>query len=152
MDFAPNLGWPINLYAARLRQFADQVAAEAAHQPSAADALLLQSEGLKGLADSMDLSCGHPDPVHLEVELSSENADVLSQVASRLRSQFRACDQIIPAPPTGFLIVFYGPREALATRCQALEPWISGRYTLESGASIPVTVTFRLQAPVLTSE
>lgn len=142
-------------YSGRLREFASQVEEESRLYPQVADALLLQCEGLRGLAASIERDLSEtPQPssggiasanLGLIVRVQGAPApEALEQMNARLRSVFRSDDAVIKNGPREWAVRFHGPLQALKVRCAQLDAWVSGRYTLADGSSENVSATFTI--------
>jgi len=71
-------------------------------------------------------------------------SEVAQQVAARLGSQFRHNDLISRWSDCQFLVLFQGLAETARLRAEQVEPWIAGRYLLDSGATLQTVVQVRL--------
>jgi GGDEF domain-containing protein len=84
-------------------------------------------------------------PVLLMFEFRDDlPAEVAQQVAARLGSQFRYKDLISRWGDRQFLVLFQGRRETARLRAEQVEPWIAGRYLLDSGDTLETIVEARL--------
>ncbi len=84
-------------------------------------------------------------PVLLHFQLNGEvNWEVMQQVSSRLGSQFRHKDFVCRWSDTEFLVLFQGPAEIAQSRSEQIVPWVAGRYLLETGASVEISVEVTL--------
>jgi GGDEF domain-containing protein len=77
-------------------------------------------------------------------------AEVAQQVAARLASQFRHIDLISRWSDRQFLVLFQGRAEIASLRAEQVEPWIAGRYLLDTGATLETVVEARLVDAPLT--
>jgi GGDEF domain-containing protein len=94
-------------------------------------------------------SAGEP-PVLLQFQLSGDvDDDVAKQVAARLASQFRHKDFVARWTDTEFIVLFQGPVEIAQMRADQIVPWIAGRYLLDNGDSVQISVEARLMQPEL---
>jgi GGDEF domain-containing protein len=66
--------------------------------------------------------------------------EVAQQVAARLGSQFRHNDLLSRWSNCQFLVLFQGLAETARTRAEQVEPWIAGRYLLDTGAAFETVV------------
>lgn len=74
---------------------------------------------------------------------------VMKQAAAKLEMQFRHCDRIARWSEREFLIVFQGPPEVAESRAPQVAQLLAGRYDLDSGAYVEITVRPRLTHPEL---
>jgi hypothetical protein len=65
---------------------------------------------------------------------------VMKQAAAKLGTQFRHCDRIARWSDREFLVLFQGPREVAESRAAQVAQLLAGRYDLESGAYVEITV------------
>jgi hypothetical protein len=80
-------------------------------------------------------------------------SEVAQQVAARLSSQFRHNDLISSWSDRRFVVLFQGPPEIAKMRAEQVEPWIGGRYLLDTGATLELVVEARLvEAPLTDPE
>lgn len=77
----------------------------------------------------------------------SVGEQVMKQAAAKLEAQFRHCDRIARWSEREFLVLFQGPLELAETRAAQVARLLAGRYDLESGAYVEITVD-----PHLTSQ
>ncbi len=70
--------------------------------------------------------------------------EVAQQVSARLGSQFRHNDLVSRWSDRQFLVLFQGRAETARARTEQVVPWIAGRYLLDTGAPMEVTVNARL--------
>ena len=89
-------------------------------------------------------AAGNP-PVLLQFQLTGEiNDEITRQVAARLGSHFRHKDFICRWTTTDFMVLFQGPPDIARVRAEQIVPWVAGRYLLDSGESVQVSVEARL--------
>jgi GGDEF domain-containing protein len=90
------------------------------------------------------------DPVLVVFELSGDMCDEVSkEVAARLGSQFRHKDLVCRWTEREFIVLFQGNKEIARTRTEQIVPWIAGRYPLNNGESVEITVEAGLITPHL---
>jgi GGDEF domain-containing protein len=65
---------------------------------------------------------------------------VMKQAAAKLERQFRHCDRIARWSEKEFLVLFQGPTEVAESRAAQVARSLAGRYDLESGAYVEITV------------
>jgi GGDEF domain-containing protein len=65
---------------------------------------------------------------------------VMKQAAAKLERQFRHCDRIARWSEKEFLVLFQGPTEVAESRAAQVAQSLAGRYDLESGAYVEITV------------
>jgi GGDEF domain-containing protein len=65
---------------------------------------------------------------------------VMKQAAAKLERQFRHCDRIARWSEKEFLVLFHGPTEVAGSRAAQVAQSLAGRYDLESGAYVEITV------------
>jgi len=89
-------------------------------------------------------------PVLLMFEFQDDlPGEVAREVGSRLGNQFRHHDLISRWDDRRFLVLFHGSAETARSRAEQVEPWISGRYLIDSGAPVEIVVQVRLvEAPL----
>jgi GGDEF domain-containing protein len=88
---------------------------------------------------------GGESPVLLLFEFSEDMpAEVAQQVAARLSSQFRPSDLISRWGERQFLVLFNGMAEIARSRAEQVQPWIAGRYLLDTGATAETVVEVRM--------
>ena len=76
-------------------------------------------------------------------------AEVAQQAGARLASQFRHNDLISRWSDRRFVVLFQGLAETARLRAEQVEPWIAGRYLLDTGATVEAVVEARLvEAPL----
>lgn len=152
-------------YSIRLREFAARVEEESRLypqlDPQIEDVLLLQCEGLRGMAASLERDAvaaeqaplptarlaPPPAAAKLRLVVTLEGApppEAVEQFAVRLRAVFRASDLLVGKGPREWEVRFDGPLQALKVRCAQLDAWIRGRYTLSDGSSSNVSATLTI--------
>jgi len=74
---------------------------------------------------------------------------VMKQAAAKLERQFRHCDRIARGGEKEFLVLFRGAAEIAETRSAAVARLLAGRYDLQSGAYVEITVHSQVTHPEL---
>lgn len=93
------------------------------------------------------------EPVLVVFELSGDVRDeVARQAALRLGSQFRHRDLVCRWTENEFMVMFQGKREIAISRTEQVIPLLSGKYLLDSGETVDVSVDAGVVASELTMQ
>ena len=64
-----------------------------------------------------------------------------------MSTQFRYRNLVCRWTGNEFLVLFQGPPETAQSRGEQVVPWLAGRYLLDSGDSVQISVAARLVQP-----